>query len=320
MATKKPSQPSRPVEKLSLSVHTLPKLTSKKQEILRLYTKQNLSTKKIARLCKCSIRAIQIHLKQLREMGVLHATTPNETSEGFSGSSSEGERTLTSRGDIRLHGLQFHVDIIKRGSNYESILEKSNVQFYDNWTVRLYKNGVEVHDKRSFFGSDPHEATAQAFDALHRLLSRLEHDFGIVLVRSRYQNIRVVAAHYAEVGNELAKQAHVNDQLIKVKTREDGKIWFIIDNSFNLHEAETIHPETSKQDMAEVVQPFFNDLREHNPLRNSELESAFLRTQEQLRMMAISQNTIIDYIKQQVKPPQYPRDKNFNYSECGYFG
>jgi hypothetical protein len=36
--------------------------------------------------------------------------------------------------------------------------------------------------------------------------------------------------------------------------------WFIIDNSFNLHEAETIHPGTADQDNLKV-QAFFNGIK-----------------------------------------------------------
>ena len=50
---------------------------------------------------------------------------------------------------------------------------------------------------------------------------------------------------------------------MRVYTTEDHKLWFTIDNSLNLHEAETQHPKTAKHDMQEVVRPFFNDMRDH---------------------------------------------------------
>jgi len=57
----------------------------------------------------------------------------------------------------------------------------------------------------------------------------------------------------------------MNEEKVRIRlySTEDNKLWFEIDNSFNLNEAETVHKETAQQDMQNIVQPFFNDLRDN---------------------------------------------------------
>ena len=77
--------------------------------------------------------------------------------------------------------------------------------------------------------------------------------------------------HYAETNNELAQECEKKAYKVRVYTTSDSKLWFLIDNSFNLHEAETVHPETAKEDMGNIVKPFFNDLRDNKPPLPSEM-------------------------------------------------
>ena len=95
------------------------------------------------------------------------------------------------------------------------------------------------------------------------------------------------------MGNELAKDCNLNKDYIRVYTREDGKLWFMIDNSFNLNEAETVHPETAKADMENIIQPYFNDLRENKHLLPSQINKAVLDTQKQVYEIANGLNALI---------------------------
>jgi hypothetical protein len=83
----------------------------------------------------------------------------------------------------------------------------------------------------------------------------------IVILKPGFSNINLVNCHIAQVGNELAKE--VNKEQIKVYTLDDGKLWLVIDNSFNLHELETLHPKTALPDMRDIVAPYFNDMRQN---------------------------------------------------------
>jgi len=58
--------------------------------------------------------------------------------------------------------------------------------------------------------------------------------------------------------NALAQQ--YNESGEKLEIRNGKGLWFLIDNSFNLNEAETVHPGSAMTDNKKV-QDFFNSLK-----------------------------------------------------------
>jgi len=65
-------------------------------------------------------------------------------------------------------------------------------------------------------------------------------------------------------------------------------LWFIIDNSYNLHEAETVHPNTALTDN-EKVQDWFNGLKE-TPI-----------TPKQILQMQYNQTKLSEYYAKNIK-------------------
>ena len=63
------------------------------------------------------------------------------------------------------------------------------------------------------------------------------------------------------IKNCLAIQCNKKGEKLRV-TNEDG-LWFTIDNSFNLEEAETLHPKTALLDSL-GIQKYFNEHKETN--------------------------------------------------------
>lgn len=234
-----------------LKLGQLSKLTKVQQEVLRLTTQEYMTPVKIANLRGTSLTAVYKTLKLLEEKGVLnHDFKKVEKGDHRGGSTT-----------IRLHAQHFVINIIKKGNNYQNILNKSNIIQIDTNTIKLHNNNIEVYSNVSFTGKDVNEATQNSFHYWNRFFKRLEHDLDLTLVKTRHQNIRLVQNHYAETNNDLAKEVNKTNEKIRVYTSEDDKMWFEIDNSFNLHEAETTHPITAKADMGNIIQPFFNDLR-----------------------------------------------------------
>lgn len=69
---------------------------------------------------------------------------------------------------------------------------------------------------------------------------------------------KVTRQHYALVKNALAAQYISEEKKLHVYT---GKgLWLLIDNSFNLEELETVHPDTAVEDN-EKVQTHFNNIK-----------------------------------------------------------
>lgn len=247
------------------------KLTRTETEVLSLLTDEFLSPKKIAIRRKTTARAVQMIISILRKKGALN--TANKATEKkpslFRDDLRRSDGFFISSGQsshyIRLHRQEFRVRLLFRDERYVAVRNKANVIVVDGNTVRLDKDSVEVYSGHSFVGDDVTRVTAESFRYWGRFFVRLEQELKVLLVKAGHQNVKLVNHHYSEVNNELAKECNVQADKIRVYGTEDGKLWFLIDNSFNLSEAETVHPQDAARDMADVVRPFFNDLRENRP-------------------------------------------------------
>jgi len=267
-------------------------LTKTEREILHLISDEFLTVKKIAIRRGTSPQATYKTINNLKEKGVI--------SNGLKMVEKSQPTFKPFNHGVRLHGQEFNIKLLFKNHRYKDILGRSNVLYVDGNTIRLYRNSLEVYSGQSFFGDDVQNVTAKSFKYWNRFFARLENDLKVILIKPRYQNIRLVNAHYAEVNNELAKDCNVRADKIKVYATDDGKLWFLIDNSFNLHEAETLHPETSKDDMGEVVKPFFNDLRDNSPPTLSQMMVLFKESAGINKETAAGLNAIVSLLK----PPE----------------
>ena len=235
-----------------------PNLTNAEQEVLSYLSDDFLTIKKIAIRRRCGVRAVQKIVKKLKDKGILNSAFQKvrknrPTCEPICNHS------------IRLHSQEFNIKILYKDQRYKKLLEKANTINIDGNTIRLYRNSIEIYSGQSFYADTAQKATVKSFKYWNRLFAKLENDLKLILIKPRSQNIKLVNQHYSEINNELAQECEKKADKIRVYTTDDGKLWFLIDNSFNLHEAETLHPQSSKHDMADTVRPFFNDLRDNNP-------------------------------------------------------
>lgn len=276
-------------------------LSKAEQDVLTLLSKEFLTQRKIAIRRGCTKQAVSKIIKKLREKGLINSVSQEVDKKRGTCQPlySYGYKTTPSfpvEHQIRLHSQEFNIRILYKDQKYKQQLQKANTINTDGNTIRLYRNSIEIYSGHSFYADDVQKATADSFDYWNRLFARLENDLKIILVKSRSQNIKLVNQHYSEINNELAKECEAKADKIRVITTDDNKVWFLIDNSFNLHEAETIHPETAKQDMAEVIRPFFNDLRKNNPPLISEMWGVIANNTKAIQVYSSIPATYLDNI------------------------
>lgn len=259
----------------------VPKLTKAEAEVLHLLADEFLTVRQASIRRKCSPQNIYEILTKLKKKGMINRCFKQLE---------KNQPTLQANSNqIRLHGQEFNINIIYKDQRYKQGLEKCNTINIDGNTIRLYRNSIEVYSGKSFYADDTQKATIKSFEYWNRLFVRLEHDLKIILIKPRSQNIRLVNQHYAETNNELSEECEKKAEKIRIYANDDGKLWFTIDNSFNLHEAETQHPVTAKQDMGNVVKPLFNDLRDKKHYLPSEIRTTVNATLKLVHEVAAAQ-------------------------------
>lgn len=291
-------------------------LTKAQKEVLELITKEYLTVKKISIRRKTTVQAVYKVVKELKKAGYL--TVYNEAAgrggigfKPFIKGVSDFKPTFPIENLIRLHRQEFNIKLLTSSSHYEAQRQRKNKLSIDENTIILYPSSLEVYSAKEFLGKTAIEATANSFIYWNYFFNRLENELKVSIVKDRRHNIKLVNSHYAETNNELAKECNIKAERIKIQA-QDGKIWFIIDNSFNLNEAETIHPQTSLKDMQETVKPFFNDLRSNSPPLPSEVWAILSQTASYQKELAASLNIVMEMIK----PKPIQEDK----TKADYFG
>lgn len=254
-------------------------LSKVEADVLFLLTEEFLTPKQISLRRKKTKQAISQTIKRLRKKGFISLANKRLDQEAHTGQPLR----------IRLHGEMFHINILWKDDRYKNILGRVNQLMLDGNTVRLHADSVDVYSNRSFFGESATKATAESIPYWQRFFLRLENELKINVLKERYQNISRVKAEYAHVDSDIAKKAEEEGRRIRLFSFDDGKLWFVVDNSFNLHESETVHPKTAQRDMSEVIEPFLQDLR-RNPVTFSDVLGLVSRLAVDMRRMAEAQS------------------------------
>ena len=233
-------------------------LTREQQEVYNMSKFQYMSMSQIAHQRKTTRQAVYKIFKKLRGKGFKVG--------GFNRGLTNRHHPVNSPHKIRLHAQHFLIKIIQGSDTYRRAI-KTKFQIDGN-TIEVNSQNLEVYSNKDFFGDTPSEAHKSSMDYFFNLFHRIEDRLRVLLVKDGYLNIKEVNSHYAEINNELAIDNHKRGEKLTI-TGEDGKTWLKTDNSFNMNELETTHPELSKKDM-EKIKPFFDDLRQ-NPIKLSEI-------------------------------------------------
>lgn len=260
-------------------------LTKTEKEVLFLFTEEFLTEKQVAIRRQTSQQSVNKIKKKLINKGVM---SPNFSKVVKTDPTLHNPKEINNQ--IRLHGEHFVLNIIWKDKRYKDKI--GGIVDIDGHSIKLHNNNVEVYSNVSFFGETPSVCDSKALKYWGALFNKLQDKFKIILVKRGSENIFRVRAEYAEVGNELAKKCLNESQKIRV-TGDDGKIWLIVDNSFNFNELETTHPKRSKFDMEAVVQPFFNDLRDNELVTISEVKKLIFALAKENNETAQGLNAVV---------------------------
>lgn len=284
-----------------------PKLSNTEEDVLFLLTKETLNVSQVALRRNRSPQSVYKIRKQLIKKGL------------YSPYDIEVEKVGGCLNQFRLHNEQYHINIIWQDHKYKKRLnhQENKRLDIDGNSVMLYKNSIDIYSNNSFFGNTVDESESKSLRYWYRIFRRVENELKIIIMKDRHDNVTRVRADYAETNNELATHFIKEDQRIRV-TGEDGICWLVIDNSFGLKELETTHPRRSKADMKDVVNPFFEDLRNNNPdiLLPSQLVQIIKEIALHTRENAASINSLALVLKSQIPettvlPP--PRNERVDY-------
>jgi len=185
---------------------------------------------------------------------------------------------------IGLDWKPHYIGGIERGEIIE--LDGIKIQFY-------HKTIVFNFDRKSFESYVAKESQNLGVLSFLKLVKKLERMFNNSPLShfGRYK-FKITRQHYSLVHNALAKQ--YIDKEKKLHCYAGRGLYLLIDNSFNLEELETVHPDTAVEDN-EKVQTFFNEgidkadletIKETTPIK---IKEAFVESANQIKFLAENQ-------------------------------
>jgi len=189
------------------------------------------------------------------------------------GNNKEIEKILKTTKEIRGHGFCFTVEIpknidgfllqkeVKKHLPYENIKNnkivttkiKGNKVWFCSKSIVIWYNEGE-----SIFGESAKDCMKLAIYEMKAILKHIERNLRVSLNNRGKYVFNISKSHYGKVNDELAKTINESKEKLSLYSDKDGKQWCLIDNSFNLHEIETVHTDTSQIDMDNVVKPLLN--------------------------------------------------------------
>lgn len=290
-------------------------LTESETEVLHYLTIEFLTVKQIATRRKTGVKAVYEIVRGLKSKGVLTAKKYRYSSIGnIGGGYSEGVGLLR-RGDendkLRLHSEQFILTPISKDKNFPPpgthLIVKGN-------RVHFYKDYIELFGSKtlSFWGSDPGEIINDSWDYWLSVFSIIENNYGCVLLKDRKTNIRRVKSHLSKTDSSEAKTLSVKGDKLRVFGDKDGKLSYLIDNSFNLNEFEAVHPLNFSEDMTRA-EKHFNDWKNNDPITLTQLSALHKSLIQEVRVIAGEIRVLVDLIPRPPEVSEAPDDKLYNY-------
>jgi hypothetical protein len=124
----------------------------------------------------------------------------------------------------------------------------------------LTNNSVVIYDTGSYFAERAIEAKSDAVQSFLSIVKKLERLLHVELTVGGDYKFKVSRQHYALVKNALAQQYNEEGLKLQVRSEADNSLWFLIDDSLGLDEAEGVHSKTGMSD-TNKVQNFFNGVK-----------------------------------------------------------
>jgi DNA-binding CsgD family transcriptional regulator len=241
----------------------LPKITKTQAEILRFLTEYFYTPKQIALRRKTSLQSVYEIIEILKNKGLLNRQY--KTPEKKEGSIQDFRISDT----IRIHGEQWTCKLLFKDERYSKRIGEE--LYLDGNYVKLCRDVIIISSNQYFYGVDSYAATAKSLEYWNRFFLKIENEYKVIICKDGASNKERTKKHYSLIRNGLAIECEKQGERVKVRDVADGKVWFTIDNSLNLHEAETTHPQNAQVDMQRVVEPLFNDMKDKKFYLPSEL-------------------------------------------------
>src|SRR3989338_2100331 len=250
--------------------------------------KVGLRPSKICKQFELKKTTIQYHLSMLKQAGLIEKVGYGvwEILKEFDEKEVQKTTKVTSRqlrGDLNLfkqdkvrgHAFQFKINLpeLRNWRNREKLFLKKDIKFepliigginrgqkleFKGRKIWLTNKSIVIYEKSSYLADTSKESQERAIQDMLALMKSLEKHLQANFKTGRYYKFKVSRQHYSLVKNALAQQYDKEGNKLQV-FNEDG-LWFLIDNSYNLHEAETVHPKTSVDDNKKV-QDYFNGVK-----------------------------------------------------------
>lgn len=154
---------------------------------------------------------------------------------------------------VRGHAFMFHLKIPKIknwdkrheymnkiGLKYSTLNNLGNGQKFNfkGKNVHLKNNSIIIYDKNSYISLLASDSRSSAVYEYLTIIQALERLFNVKLTIHKNYVFKVSREHYSLVKNCLAKQYDAEGKKLHVYNSKG--LWMLIDNSFNLHETETV--------------------------------------------------------------------------------
>lgn len=259
-------------------------LSKDQQEVLHMLTKLFLTPKEIARRRETTPQAVHKIVGKLKAKGVLtqdyHRWLSNNQIAPLSLVKDNGENV---QHPWRLHRMEWNFQILRISAKYHRFRER-NTFILEGHTIRLYEHSLEIYQEEghSFIADAPNRCFAIAMGYWQRLFTKLENRLDILMWKPGGQNFKLCNWHFAETNNELAHDYNQKKQKLNVYASEDSKLWFTIDDSFNLGEAECLKPETALPD-ANRVRTVFTQYRDHPLIMPLEMHNSLVKHEGEIK-------------------------------------
>ena len=125
--------------------------------------------------------------------------------------------------------------------------------------VWLTNRSIIIYDRSSYFAEAALQAKTTALATHISIIKHIERLLHTSFLIGSDYKFKVSRQHYALIYNALAQQYNETGEKLEIRTAKGA--WFLIDNSYNMNEAETVHPSTAMSDNKKV-QDFFNGVKE----------------------------------------------------------
>ncbi len=281
--------------------------------------KQGYYPKKIAEELGVSKQRINYYIKKLKDSGIIKKKGYGvwEVISDLS-SLKKVVRKKNKKYVVRTHALIFSFktpnlpsfNVLIKKLDYNNFKIKLNKAYgrvrslifnYEDFNIWFFKDKTIIYlkNKKSYYGLNAFENKEVAVRDVLRLVKWLENKLGINLKSdSGKYEFFVSRQHHALIKNELAKYYDKQKQKIQV-VEEEGIVWFLIDNSFNLWEAETTHPRTATSDN-QIIKDFLNDLR-NNPTTPTQVLELINKNALTLQDLINNQKEYSEAIKEHIE-------------------